>query len=528
MDISSPSAEPSVGYAMLRGPTWSLVLTDTKTVLGRSHRSNKGDKEQVSLRFKKPRAPASSRALSRRPLATSGSTLAQLSDTTDQQQSPLFWRREWSKLQNPPSVLQPHAGAETREKDDTSPQHGSNNLLASSSAQNEANKNEISISSPPMASIPTYNASNLQPVVHEEQVTQKRQCDVDLGPDPLISHFHATISYDPVLCLWDITCHSKNGLFANGRMIYPSDGPVLLLSRSRLQIGSVLFLFLLPSPSKSSESELNYITTNSLCEKLVLDEAKVDASSASSSASDQRTTSKKRKYHDRSIVPLPRISISEDDKRRKRRLFSEHVSQRPHSMRSILFGGVDGDDELKQYLSESGLAEASEESKIAHLRQTFAPRLEEFKEPEPPRYSGTTDTAYRFMPEKSRATGMMGDIGLDKKKRAGRTPKSQEGVDSSGIVHERPKLTYNQLIFNALSSSPDKRMLFPDITDFIARTWPFYTTEAAGSWQNSLRQGLTNTPDFVRHNRGRGQGKGGYWALSAWYDGDRLLPHPKQ
>src|SRR5690606_22054973 len=50
--------------------------------------------------------------------------------------------------------------------------------------------------------------------------------------------------------------------------------------------------------------------------------------------------------------------------------------------------------------------------------------------------------------------------------RRGKQRLPSEGTDSSGTVYERPKLTYGRLIHMALESVPEKRMLFPDITNY--------------------------------------------------------------
>jgi len=557
---------------MLLGPTWSLVLRDTKTVLGRAHRTEQDGNDARFSRLGKHHSATPGRSLLRPSSAKPSSTNSFTSDTAPEHPSPLYWRREWAKLQHSTDI--PHTGPNihhtqledvkvhsatqflsnttqetsdwvakdtSRHPDESSSfsPSKSSDIHHLSSEKDDAelkrslepirSKGTESASSSSFASIQSDSANNRNAGLNGGDRTLYIRVDVDLGPDPLISHCHAIISYDSELCLWDIICHSKNGLFVNGRTIYPSDGPALLSSKSRIQIGSVLFLFLLPyrasiSPS-SSNSELPYITSHAIGDNLVVDEDKFQAFPSTSSQPLSQSSLRKRKYQDRSIVPWARISTSEEDKSHKRPFFGDHVSRRPHSMRSILFGGPDGDEELKQYLGDSILDDASDASKPAHLRQSFSPRLDDFRD---------SDMQYRSsLPEPSvRSVGSKGDVGGDGsvgRPRVGRGPRVHEGTDSRGAVHERPRMTYGQLIHMALESSPEKRLLFPQITDFITRTFPYYTTAAAGNWQNSLRHGLSNTTDFVRQERAKptGKGKGGYWALASWYDGDRLLTRPK-
>ena len=365
---------------------------------------------------------------------------------------------------------------------------------------------------------------------------QNTQCDIDLGHDPTISRIHATISYDAELCLWDISCHSSNGLLVNGRNIYPRDGPALLPSKSRIQIGSVLFFFLLPlnTPTKADNAKPlpPTVTLSSDLAQFIVDAEAYEKSAGAKASQSASAVSKKRKRNDRTIVPLRALELLSESSKAKRKCFSESASKRSNSMRSLLFGN--GNDEE---MEEEGWRRFLERPKpqealtSAHLSANFDPPLEEYRESD--RLSKYSQQAVESLSRAAKVAAVA-DVSMGDSKVGSRGPRSNkpsEGTDASGVVYERPKLTYGQLIHLALESSPEKRMLFPEIADYIEKTFPYFSTNAAGNWHNTVRQQLSHTSDFVRQERtqttGKGKGKGGYWALAHWYDGDRLLSRPK-
>lgn len=421
-----------------------------------------------------------------------------------------------------------------------------------------------------------HRASSSSDSFHNDSTTEfdvsniSSSCEVDLGDDPTISRIHATIAYDAELCLWDVTCHSANGMFVNGRTVYPHDGPALLPSKSRLQIGSVLFFFLLPaavpaasgnqsasSTFSSLTSQEEYIIEASIFESTL---APLNASSKKSSH-DSARVSKKRRRNDRSIVLLKPLDAMEDAGKAKRKTFAQHVSKRNNSMRHILFGGTtsassglpEEEAEEEAWRRFLGMEKDSKEEQVggknaprAYLKANYDPPLEEYRESDrhskyavgdivPRGLKGAAAAAVAASASASTSTGDSSAFGgyADTAKSGGRGPRSNkpsEGTDASGTVFERPKLTYGQLIHLALESVPEKRMLFPEIAEYIEKTFPYFGTGAAGNWHNTVRQQLSHTSDFVRQERtntsGK-KGKGGFWALSHWYEGEHLLPRPK-
>jgi hypothetical protein len=320
-------------------------------------------------------------------------------------------------------------------------------------------------------------------------------------------------------------------LFLNGRNIFPSDGPALLSSKSRIQIGSIPFLFLLPSVASSSSKTsqtgsvhpTSEIIDGAFVEGITMDEDKYQAVVPTSSQVITQQNVKKRKHYDRSIIPLARLPSIDEPTDRKRKYFGEHISKRSNSMRSIIFGDTYGEEDLRPYLGGPSLAER--ELAAPYLSAHFSPRLDTG-------YGLSMNQSHLHAEGKASSSDSMASevIGSPKAATGGiRLPKVAESGDASGTVFERPKMTYGQLIRAALDSSADKRMLFSEITDWVVRTFPYFGTPAAANWHNSLRHSLSNITDFVRQERAKatGKGKGGFWALAQWYEGDRLLSKPK-
>jgi len=76
---------------------------------------------------------------------------------------------------------------------------------------------------------------------------QESAPDIELGESKAISRAHAKIGYNREAARFEIVCLSKNGLFLDGRYLSCYYLPAPLDSGSLIQIGSVLFYFLLPT-----------------------------------------------------------------------------------------------------------------------------------------------------------------------------------------------------------------------------------------------------------------------------------------
>lgn len=635
MSNSNISSPPDVGFALLLGPTWSLVLDSTSATLGRAVYSDKNGLGSTKRRtnYHSSKFPIS-RSLSTHTKQNRSESHTQESTTSKEEgfkHSPLFWISQWAKQQAQNNIASSEAlfddhgqssghdtsldGVKIGSNDiesDTHPTKDESSKTDEKIAAQDGTPSSASHSTSQQAKPSKTEESSSSSLMGVEQVDQEEEisesCDIDLGPDPTISRLHATIAYDKELCLWDITCHSSNGAVVNGRTVFPHDGPALLPSKSRVQIGSVIFFFLLPtitkveSAAKASQTENSHsassgasdtikkdqeaskmvsITASSSLEEYIMDELLFEATSKNSStgaSTGAARATKKRRRNDRSIVPLKLIDVmAGEDRKAKRRALSEHVSKRHNSMRHILFGtsSPSSSSSMIHASHEEEAAAAEEEAwrnflgmekptsttggvlsgyedrgmggekMYAHLKANFDPPMEEYRESDrTSKYSAQslegTSRAAKIAANAAVAVaasaaesaaiaateGAKSTIGS----RGPRSNKPSEGVDASGTVYERPKLTYGQLIHLALDSAPDKRMLFPEISDFIERTFPYFRTGAAGNWHNTVRQQLSHTTDFVRQERtgpGAKKAKGGYWALSHWYEGDRLLPKPK-
>lgn len=503
MDSKTQKPSGEAGYALLQGPTWSIVLKNTRTTLGRSSQSNQpshttGKSQSLNHSSKtliiSPKKIKNTNSRRHSPNSASLESLEKIKRT-----SPLYWRLVWADINSSSNSSQsaPRSRASPSLNDNhmdiTTERSESNGLNSQPSTKN------ILQSSTTSSMLESTSSDS-----HSLSSHVNTPCDIDLGPDPLISRHHATISFDPVICVWEAKCHSKNGMWVNGRMIYHLDSPAMLGNNSRIQIGSVAFIFLLPLHPATSSNETPFVTSTKTLDGLV-----ADASAFQSSKTEIKQNPKKRRYT-RAIAPITAIAMKDDYISSKRSCYGSHVSQRTNSVRQMLFG-ENYQSEALAYLRDE-LEEGETFDVVApHLKTTFSPNLNT-------EGIGSSDAFY----QSEMTTQNQAREGAKRKKII---PKAANGEEPE--VAERPKITYTQLIRQALESHPEKRMLYSELTEWVAKTYPYYQTAAAGNWTATLRHGLGHGEEVIRQKRGKGQGKGGFYALAAWYDGDTLLAKPK-
>jgi hypothetical protein len=87
--------------------------------------------------------------------------------------------------------------------------------------------------------------------------------DIMLGPNKSISRVHAKITYSNYARAWEFTCVSRNGAFVNGMFVGLGYAPVILLSKSLVQIGDKMFFFLLPLAEEGKGMQKNWTEVES-------------------------------------------------------------------------------------------------------------------------------------------------------------------------------------------------------------------------------------------------------------------------
>jgi len=85
--------------------------------------------------------------------------------------------------------------------------------------------------------------------------------------------------------------------------------------------------------------------------------------------------------------------------------------------------------------------------------------------------------------------------------------------NSSNNSEEKPRMSYAQLIAEALVNAPDGMLTLSEIYSAISARHPFYKMEAR-NWQNSIRHNLTLNKSFTKVPRmSSSEGRGSYWKL---------------
>lgn len=84
---------------------------------------------------------------------------------------------------------------------------------------------------------------------------------------------------------------------------------------------------------------------------------------------------------------------------------------------------------------------------------------------------------------------------------------------TSNNSEEKPRMSYAQLIAEALVNAPDGMLTLSEIYSAISARHPFYKMEAR-NWQNSIRHNLTLNKSFTKVPRmSSSEGRGSYWKL---------------
>lgn len=83
--------------------------------------------------------------------------------------------------------------------------------------------------------------------------------------------------------------------------------------------------------------------------------------------------------------------------------------------------------------------------------------------------------------------------------------------------YTKPKMSYAQLIAEALLTGVDRMLTLNEIYIAINKQHPYYSLDAATgrNWQNAIRHNLTLNKAFIKVPRPATEGRGAYWKLEA-------------
>lgn len=104
----------------------------------------------------------------------------------------------------------------------------------------------------------------------------------------------------------------------------------------------------------------------------------------------------------------------------------------------------------------------------------------------------------------------------------GKTAECFEEIETAKVEevqsqYTKPKMSYAQLIAEALLTGPDRMLTLNEIYIAINKKHPYYSLDASTgrNWQNAIRHNLTLNKAFIKVPRPATEGRGAYWKLEA-------------
>ena len=92
------------------------------------------------------------------------------------------------------------------------------------------------------------------------------------------------------------------------------------------------------------------------------------------------------------------------------------------------------------------------------------------------------------------------------------TPPPFNDSDGENRTTEKPRMSYAQLIAEALLNRSDRMLTLSEIYAAINRRYPYYRMDVK-SWQNAIRHNLTLNTAFTKVPRPSSEGRGNYWRI---------------
>lgn len=80
-------------------------------------------------------------------------------------------------------------------------------------------------------------------------------------------------------------------------------------------------------------------------------------------------------------------------------------------------------------------------------------------------------------------------------------------------VYAKPKLSYAQLIAEALMAAEERMLTLSEIYTSVAERHPYYKMDHSRNWQNAIRHNLTLNKCFTKVPRPASEGRGSFWKL---------------
>ena len=80
-------------------------------------------------------------------------------------------------------------------------------------------------------------------------------------------------------------------------------------------------------------------------------------------------------------------------------------------------------------------------------------------------------------------------------------------------IYSKPKLSYAQMIAEALMAAEDRMLTLSEIYNSVAEKHPYYKLDRSRNWQNAIRHNLTLNKCFTKVPRPASEGRGSFWRL---------------
>ncbi|CAH8869053.1 unnamed protein product [Trichobilharzia szidati] len=336
--------------------------------------------------------------------------------------------------------------------------------------------------------------------------------DIDIGPSSYVSRRHLEIYWKTNSL--KLKCKGKNGIFID-QVFRPHCSHLLSIP--------LRCILRFPSTSICIEVEQCFMTYEKgnasgdyISSSLEMDSYESGGNTVLSVTSDKESLSSSDFRRELSTE----ISSTSRTRRKQALIPTCRTTYHNHNIKGVLLNDLTSNEEKNIDLDQSNKKDISQNQDVSSHQES--------KHTTTTTTTTTTDkTNVRYIQLNSRVDMSFSSLNSFFKDLVPTESSPQKSLPTS-IVHlssipttvvergdrfTKPPYSYAQLIAQAISSQPDRKLTLSGIYDFISRNYSYYQSTDKG-WQNSVRHNLSLNRQFVKVPRSQeDHGKGCFWKI---------------